>query len=109
MNNEEHILENLKVMSSEILHLRQLVHFQSSEIDALRIHAVARIADLSHIDRKQAFDEIQEVTKKTYDKLISKIEAIDPAIAASLDMRPSLEEPDQEDWYLAPYRTKPKK
>ena len=107
MENEEIILQSIKAMSSEILHLRQLVYFQAASLDSLRILAVARLADLSQKDRKQAFDEIEEVTKKCYDKLISSLESLDPAISASIDLRPSLEESDQEDWYLAPYRTKP--
>ncbi len=101
---EENLFEMLKLLEGEVRHLRRLVHLQHAEIRALRIYAVAKIADLLKregvSDRKREFSEIERIVREIYDKHISKLESELPAIASDIDLRGDLTPEQQELWYL---------
>lgn len=99
MNDE--ILKVFKEMRGEINHLATLVHFQAAQLRALRIITIARIADLGGENRDKAFENLEEATRSLYDEAISKIEDINAAYAAAIDIRSVLSGQVQDDWYLA--------
>src|SRR6185369_17400822 len=98
--NEKNLLELIQILGREVKHLRQLVHLQMSQIQALRIYSVARIADLSGQERKIAFSEIEKIVREVYDDHISKLSVKLPSIANEIDLRDTLPEQERDLWYL---------
>ena len=98
--NEENLLERLKLLEGETRHLRKLIHYQHAEIRALRIYAVAKIADLlGKADRNGEFEHVAKITRELYDKWIEDLEKTDPRLASEVDLRAELPQREQELWY----------
>lgn len=101
---EANLLEMVKALQGQIKQLNQLVHFQHAEIDAIRLYAVAKIADMLKkqglSDRKKEFAHIDRITRELYDRHISEIEKTLPALASEIDLRDTMTEPEQDRWYL---------
>jgi len=95
------LTKRVKEQEGLLRHLNQLIHLHDAQLTALRVFAIAKIADLEGQDRNAAFDHFQKVIKACYDEHILKIELRNPALAAELDVRPSLSAQEQADWYLA--------
>jgi hypothetical protein len=101
MSESSDILEMIKLLTGEVKHLRRIVHFQGAQIQALRVYAVSQIADLNRQDREAAFEHVSKMIRALYDEQILKLETKFPALAADIDIRPSLSSKDQDLWYLA--------
>src|SRR5690242_18551179 len=101
MNDIDQILKLMTALGDEVRHLRQLIHLQRAEIEALRIYVLAGIADMKREERKTVFDAVAKITRAIYDENILKIEKDFPALAADIDVRSQLSEREQELWYLA--------
>jgi hypothetical protein len=92
------LLESIKLMDGELRFLRQLVHLQHAEIQAVREYVI----DIgpAQKDRGVAFQELSRLTREIYDKNIERLEAKHPALAASIDMRDRLDHDQQDAWYF---------
>jgi hypothetical protein len=99
---EENLFEMIKLLEGQVKHLTQLVHLQHAEIRALRIYAVANIADMlaKAGGRKEQFDLVAKIVREIYDEHISTLEAKFPAIASAVDLRGELPQPERDLWYL---------
>jgi len=99
---EEHLFEMLKLLEGQMKHLTQLVHLQHAEIRALRIYAVANIADMMKTvgGRDAQFDLVAKIVREIYDEHISKLADKFPAIANDIDIRESLPQRERDLWYL---------
>jgi hypothetical protein len=93
------LLDMVTLLTGEVRHLRQRVHWQEAQIRAIHTYAVAKIADLSGQERQAAFDEIRKVHRDLYDQDISEIEKKFPFIASDIDIRKSMPPEEQEWWY----------
>lgn len=99
---EENLFEMIKLLEGQVKHLTQLVHLQHAEIRALRIYAVANIADLLRKagGRKEQFDLVAKIVRELYDEHIATISKEFPAIGDAIDIRGQLPEPERDLWYL---------
>jgi hypothetical protein len=100
----EALVEAVRRLHAEVVSLTKRTHFQEAEIEALRVYAVAKIADLLKMsrlsDRKGEFAAFGKILREVYDAHISKLESIDPALASEADLRAEMTEQDQASWYL---------
>jgi hypothetical protein len=73
-----------------------------AEIRALRIYAVANIADLLKKEggRDAQFATLSKITLQIYDEHIATLESKFPALASMVDVRANMSQQDQEVWYL---------
>jgi hypothetical protein len=101
-------LEMINLLSNELRFLRQLVHLQRAEIQALREYTISRITELGRLDRAIEFQEMSQLTRETYDRNIERLEVSHPALAADIDMRDKLNKEQQDMWYF-PSEYPPKK
>ena len=101
---EENLFEMITLLVGEVRHLRRLLHLQHAEIQALRIYAVAKIADSLKrqgvSDREKEFAALEKIVREIYDEHISSLEEKFPAIATDIDLRAELPPDQQALWYL---------
>lgn len=98
---DKEILKALESMQKELNTLAIQFHFQSAQIRALKVYAVAKIADLNRQSRGETFAKVQEMTRQIYDDWLLQIEKINPGYAARIDIREMMSPQDQEIWYLS--------
>jgi len=98
---DEATLKAFEAIRGELNTLAAQLHLHSAQIRATNIYAIAKIADLRREDRNTAFAKVQEMTRQIYDDWLLKMEKINPAYAAQIDIRNSLSPEDQEIWYLS--------
>lgn len=101
MQESDEIIKKIKALEEEIRFLWRHVHLQHAHITALRIVAIAKLADSEGVKREEAFTHFEKVIRTVYDEHIGKIENKFPAIAADVDVRSGLSAQEQELWYLA--------
>ena len=87
--------EAVAKLIGEVTYLQKMLFFQQSLIEALKIYTTQ-----DSLNPPDAKKRVYDLTRQVYDRRISQLEKDDPAYAAKIDMRPALDEENQDKWYF---------
>jgi hypothetical protein len=93
-------LHAIKVIRSDVEFLYKQTFLLRAQIEALKDYSLNRISKLDSTERDAAFKEIADLTRLSYDRIINRLEDIQPAAAAEFDLRGSLPSDEEAFWRL---------
>jgi hypothetical protein len=94
-----HVVEVVNSLGERVLGLEKRQGYLRAWIDALEGYAVQTSDWQTEEEKRDIVERLQMLKKDVYDTHMKRLEDRNPGLAARLDIRDSLSETEQEQWY----------
>lgn len=95
----DQLIENVTAMAQRLATTERMTHFHKAWLQTLETYVVTQEGKELGASAEERLAMLREMKKKAYALHIESLQAVDPRLAATLDVRNHMLDDQQEEWF----------